>query len=265
MPNRRTAPAIAALAAVLLAVPVPGTAQEAPTNAPTDAPDPAVAPGAVDALQRMGVYLTTLRAFEVRAAVSINEASKAGQKVQLGDEILLRVRRPQHLWAEMSSASRTRQYFFDGESFTIYDPRHKSYTTAAAPATLNDAVARLEERYGLAIPLIDLFRWSNPSRAKALQKAAYVGAAKVGETTCDHLAFREAGLDWQIWIKRGESPLPLKLVATGTGDNAKPQYAVAYDWNLTPSLKDAVFTFTPPADAHQVTLQELNAGPAAEN
>ena len=41
-----------------------------------------------------------------------------------------------------------------------------------------------------------------------------VGPTEVGSITCEQYAFRQPGLDRQIWIQLGDFPLPKKLVIT---------------------------------------------------
>ena len=68
-------------------------------------------------------------------------------------------------------------------------------------------------------------------------------------TLCDHYAFRQGQIDWQIWITTGSKPLPRKIVITNRADEARPQSVSLIDWNLKPTFKDAVFKFTPPKGA----------------
>jgi hypothetical protein len=72
--------------------------------------------------------------------------------------------------------------------------------------------------------------------------------------SCGHYAFRQAGLDWQVWIQMGDYPLPRKLVLTTMTDEARPQYTATMTWNLAPSFNDAAFTFVAPKDAGRVVL-----------
>lgn len=256
MQNRRTVFITAALAALLLAVPSP--AQQAAA--------PAVEPGAVDALRRMGAFLETLQSFEIRADASKDEVLESGQKLQFESDVHLRVRRPDRLWAEVASDRKTRAFFYDGKSFTIYGPRNKLYASFPAPATLGEVAEVAEEKYDLALPLVDLFRWGrDPLRPETLRGAMYVGPARIGDTPCDHLAFRQEGVDWQIWIQKGDSPLPRKLVITTMDDDARPQYTVTYDWNLAPALNDNMFTFEPPEGAYRIAIQEVTLEPASGN
>jgi hypothetical protein len=90
----------------------------------------------------------------------------------------------------------------------------------------------------------------------------YVGPALVGGDPCDQFAFRQEGVDWQVWIQKGDSPLPRKLVITTTDEDARPQYISVLSWNLAPALSEKMFVFEPPADAYRITIQEITAEPA---
>jgi hypothetical protein len=42
--------------------------------------------------------------------------------------------------------------------------------------------------------------------------SSYVCRGDVGGVACDHLAFTESNIDWQIWIQRSGKSLPRKVV-----------------------------------------------------
>ncbi|HEX6901361.1 MAG TPA: DUF2092 domain-containing protein [Thermoanaerobaculia bacterium] len=262
MPTSRTVFATVVLAAAFLAAAAAGPSQQAPAGA---AP-PAVEPTVLQALERMGAYLRTLDSFEVQARTAIDEVLESGQKLQFDGAIRLRARRPDRLWAEVVSDRKTREYFYDGKTFTIYGPRNKLYASVPAPATLREMITAVEEKYGIFLPLADLFRWgTDPLRRETLRAAINVGPATVGGTPCDHLAFRDEGIDWQVWIQKGDAPLPRKLVITTTDDEARPQYVAALDWNLAPALNDRMFTFEPPQGASRIAIREVTLEPASGN
>ena len=89
--------------------------------------------------------------------------------------------------------------------------------------------------------------------------AADLGPASVTGVTCQQYAFRQADIDWQIWIQKGEHPLPRRLVITTKTDEARPQHTAEYTWNLAPSFNDAAFTFDPPEGAGKVVLAKAAA------
>ena len=245
------------LSAVLLGVATAGQGQQAGQAAP------AVEPAALAALDKMGAYLRTLNSFEIHSQATIDEVLESGQKLQFASAIHLRVRRPDHLWAEVASDRKTREFFYDGKTFTIWGPRNKLYASFPAPATLREMIERAEGQYGLVLPLADLFRWgTEPTRREMIKGAMYVGPSLLDGDPCDQFAFRQEGVDWQIWIQKGESPLPRKLVITTTDEVAQPQYISVLDWNLAPALNDKMFTFEPPPDSYRIAIQEITAEPA---
>jgi hypothetical protein len=225
---------------------------------------PAVAPEAIATLDRMGAYLRTLRAFQVEAKISKEDVLDDGEKIQLDSVARLLAQKPDRLRLEVTSDRQQRLFFFDGKGLTLFAPRSSYYATVPAPPTLLELADLLEAKYAMELPLVDLFRWGGPrSESDTITSARDVGPSEVGGTTCEHYAFRQHGLDWQIWIQNGDYPLPRKVVLTTTTDEARPQYSAVYTWNLAPSFDSGAFTFVPPSDAHRITIQQAIPAPAA--
>jgi hypothetical protein len=237
--------------------------------APTHAQTPAAAQatldsGAMAALQSMGAYLRTLKAFQVEAVTTNEDVLEDGQKTQYAGTVNILARMPGSLRAEVSNERHERMYLYDGKSFTLFAKRLNYYATVPAPATIGQLATRLDEDYGFSVPLSDLFRWGTPgSSTESITGATDLGPSAVLGTTCQHYAFRQDDIDWQIWIQKGDNPLPRKLVITTKTDEARPQSTAVYVWNLAPSFNDAAFTFDPPAGAGKVVLAEIKAATAA--
>ena len=77
--------------------------------------------------------------------------------------------------------------------------------------------------------------------------------------TCEQYAFRQEGLDWQLWMQQGDYPLPRRLVITTLTDEARPQYSSVLTWNLAPSFNEEAFKFDPPKDAQKIVLAQAKA------
>jgi len=233
-------------------------------NAQTAPAAPAIDSEAIDALNKMGAYLRTLNAFQVKATVTTEEVLTDGLKVQLTNTSDLIAERPNHLRLDVTSDSKQRLFLYDGKTFTLFAPRSSMYATVPAPATIAELADRLEEKYDIELPFVDLFRWGTPKSAvNEITVADYIGPSVVAGITCDHYVFRQPGLDWQIWIQSGDFPLPLKLVLTTTTDDARPQHSAVYAWNLAPSVSDDAFAFVPPKDAMKISIAEVDAMRAA--
>jgi hypothetical protein len=216
-----------------------------------------IAPAATKALNSMGDYLRTLKTFQVKATISREIVMLDGQKVQFDGTADLIVQRPDRLRLSMTSDRTDRRFFFDGKTFTLYAPRTNYYATVAAPSTIIQLADTLETRFGIELPLVDLFRWGTADGIDGqLTSANFVGPSQIDGVTCEQYAFRQNGADWQVWIQSGDFKLPRKVVITTTTDEARPQYSAVYSWNLAPSLDDGAFAFVPGKDDHKIVLAD---------
>lgn len=229
------------------------TAAAAQTAAAT--PKIALEPAAMTALQGMGAYLRTLKAFQVEAATTDEDVLDDGEKIQYSGVATILAHMPAGLRAEVTNDRHERMYLYDGKTFTLFAKRMNFYATFPAPPTIGQLDDKLDEKYGINVPLADLFRWGSPGWSpESITAATDIGPSIVEGTTCEHYAFRQADIDWQIWIQKGDYPLPRKLVITTKTDEARPQHTAVYNWNLAPSFNNLTFTFDPPAGAGKVVL-----------
>ena len=224
---------------------------------------PAIEPKAIDALKAMGAELRKLKTFALRSETSKDEVLDNGQKVQFGGTVEYRVRMPNGLRAEINSDRKKRQYFYNGTTVTQYGPINGYYATVAAPPTIPELLQVLDEKYGLEWPLADLFFWgTDKDGLNDIKSAILLGTSRIGGVDCNHYAFRQQDVDWQIWIESGKTPLPRKLVITTTDEPAQPQFIAVLKWDLAPKLDDKIFTFVPPKGALKIDIATTDA-PAA--
>jgi len=232
-------------------------------NAPV-ADDSAINSDAIAALNGMGNYLRTLKAFQVEAVTTRDDVLDDGQLIQFDTHVNLLARMPDRLRVEVTSSRQHRLYFYDGTNFTLFAERVNYYATVPAPPTVGKLADALNDKYGIELPLEDLFYWGGPqSKVGEITGAIVVGPAEVGGVTCQQYAFRQPGLNWQIWIQQGEFPLPRKLVLSTLTDEARPQYSSVLQWNLAPSFNEAAFQFEPPTDAQKIVFASEDASDRA--
>lgn len=212
---------------------------------------------AINALERMGTYLRSLPAVQVKAQITREEVLTNGEKIQTASESELIARKPDRLRVEVRNPKQPREMYYDGKKFSMYAPRLKYYASVDAPPTIGGLLDSLEDRFELDLPLVDLIRWGTErGDTDEVWGAREVGSAVVDGVPADQYAFRQNGVDWQLWIQSGEYPLPLKVVLTTMTDAARPQYSAVYKWNLAPSFNEAAFAFEAPADAKPIKLAE---------
>jgi hypothetical protein len=216
-------------------------------------------PEAIKALESMGSYLRTLKAFQIRSETSRDEVLDDGQNVEFDGVVDMLVERPNRLRAEVTSDKNQRMYFADGKSFSVWARRLNYYATVPASGTLAELGDRLADKYNVELPLWDLFYWGERKSTDQIVDATDLGGSQVDGVTCEHYAFRQEGVDWQVWIQQGSYPLPRKLVITTTTDSARPRYTSIMTWNLAPSYDDTAFTFVPGPSAKRISLAERAA------
>jgi hypothetical protein len=217
-------------------------------------------PDAMEALNKMGVFLRSLKAFQVDSEVTNDDVLDDGQIItDIRTNTVVSVS-PNLLRAELKSDDRDVFLFYDGKNFTVYGKLENYYATVSAPATTAQLVDKVYNDYGIEIPLVDLFKWgTDNSTIRKITSAVDVGPSTVQGITCEHYAFRQEGLDWQIWIQLGEYPLPRKFVIRTLTDDARPQHTSNLVWNLAPSYNEAAFAFDPPPGAQRIPLKDVNA------
>jgi hypothetical protein len=231
------------------------TGHQASSQAASD-----IDPDAIEALNKMGVYLRTLKSFQVQADITTDDVLDDGEIIQSSKKVDIVAARPNRFRAEVIGEDEHRLYFFDGKNFTIFGRLVNYYATVPAPPTIAELADQINAKYGIELPLLDLFQWgTNDEVAKRVKGGIDVGPREVDGVTCEQYAFHQEQIDWQIWIQLGEFPLPRKLLIRTLTDDARPQYSEKLTWNLAPSFSENAFTFDPPPDARRIPIAEVKA------
>ncbi len=212
-------------------------------------------------LKRMGDYLGQAKFFSVTAEVWQDVPLASGKVVQAGRTVQLQVRRPDRMRAEVRSTRRNRELVFDGSAITLLNRVQNFYGTVHASGSLDEAMDKACERFGISMPLEDFIR-SDPHR-DFLQNATAgvdIGPTTVLGVSCEHLAFTQDDIDWQLWIEDGARPVPRKFLITYKDEPDSPQFtAIFSNWDFETRLPDFLFKFDPPAGASKIKVSEIRA------
>jgi hypothetical protein len=248
------------MAALLATVPLAPVLAQAAAPATVETKAGVLEPEATAALDRMGAYLRTLAPFKLVSTATSEQVYDNGQKLQFLQRTTYTMGGPEKLRVKIETDSQNRDVFYDGKTFTISAPRAGKYIQLPASGTVGQVLTRAYEDWGVEFPVQDLFRWGDASAtAERPTEGFRVGTARIGEAVTDHYAFRQTGVDWQIWIDQGDKPLPRKMVITNLEDPAQPQYVAYFSWDLTPALPANAFEFTPAATDKRIDLSQFAA------
>ena len=234
----------------------PQAAAPKPPPAPvaTPVPPPPLEPAALDRLKAMSELLKGAGSFTFKATTDRETPSVGGQMLDFVNVSRVSVTRPSQVRVETVGDRFAASLWYDGKTVTIYTPKSAFYGQAPAPATIDETLQMLMDRFDTPLPVAGFLLKDPYARMLEGVKTAFdAGAAQIDGVTCRHFAFSEEDADWQVWIEEGAKPLPRRMAVTYKKVPGTPRVLVGLsDWNLTPTIPAGEFTFTPPAGATKV-------------
>jgi hypothetical protein len=221
--------------------------------------DAAVNDQALAALTRMANFLKTLKTFSITAESSRDEIVDKNMKIQKNATSTVNIQLPDRLQARVQGDDHDLQFVYDGQTMSLFTPNQKYYATGPAPDTVSKTLDDIRVRRGIVLPLADIVQMATGENLlQDITEAGYIGTSRIDGTDCDHIAVRQPEVDWQVWIERGQTPLPRRLVITSKKQPTQPQYTSTLVWNLSPHFDANLFKFTPPSDAVRIKFARTN-------
>ncbi len=216
-----------------------------------------VSPRATQVLRDACRYLAEAPSLSLTAEVWREHVGDSGQKLQFTEEVKMEVKRPNRMHVDIASAHTHREFWYDGKTLTILDRNKNLFSTTAMPGTLDAALDKAHDQFGIDLPLIDLAVSDPYANATARVKTGrYFETASAMGYACHHLAFTQDNVDWQVWIEDGPQPLIRKFVITHKNEPGAPEFtALIRSWNFSERIAESDFVFEPPRGAEKVNLQ----------
>ena len=249
----------AALIGAALGSPNGARAAEPAATPPAPAAEPAdeIDDDALALLDRFAKVLEAQPRFSFAVDSSYEVVQEDGQKLEFGASRVYTVRRPDHLRIdEDRRVGGRREFFYDGDSLTVYVPGDRAYALAKLKQhrDLDSMIDVVRDALDLPVPLGDLLRASPLKRIEEGLRSAYiVGREKLSGVECDHLAWQTDEVDAEAWFTTGDLPLLQRVVLDYRDLEGRPSFRAQFtSWNRSPDVADSVFEFTPPADVERV-------------
>jgi hypothetical protein len=211
-------------------------------------------PDADEILRAMSRYLGGLKAFSVSADISNEILSTDGQKLQFNSRSEVLMERPSHFHATRQGRFADAVMNYDGAALSLHGKALNAFVQKELKGSIDDAIRAVEQGTGLTMPAADLLLSDSYSALTSdVVSSGYYGRAFVGGVETHHLGFRTPKVDWQIWVKTGNEPLPMKYVITTKWMTGAPQYSIRLsNWNTRPVIPPGAFKFTPPKGAERL-------------
>ena len=210
---------------------------------------------ALDVLRAVTEPVEQAQLFSFKALVSEEQLATNGQIVTFFHTVDVTVQRPDKVHLIFRGRGERVDFYGTSGSVTMFAPDAKLYTTVPAKSTIDENLADLTAK-GVDMP-VGPFLSKNlyELASKNLVTGYVIGRVKIYDQDAHHLVFTAPDADWQLWAIGGEKPRIVRAELVNKKLEGKPRTIVQFlDWNLNPTVSPDEFTFTKPADAHEISL-----------
>jgi hypothetical protein len=191
---------------------------------------------AASILRAMSDYIGAQKNVTATFESDVEVMTRDLQKIQFTSSGRLQLVRPDKLHVTRTGGYADIELLYDGKTVLLRDKDRNISASAPAPATVDALIEDLRSRKSIEMPGADflLSKVADELMRDAL-KSSHVGRGIVDGVECEHLAFRNADVDWQIWIESGSRPIPRKYVITSKTLAGAPQYTLRIsNWSDSP-------------------------------
>jgi hypothetical protein len=214
---------------------------------------------AKDLLKAMSNYLASQKAMSFSYDTNLEVVTKDHQKLLLASSGKVEVGRPDKIRVTRAGGFANVELLFDGKMMTLLGKDANLYTQVEVPGTIDHLVDELKDKLQRPLPGADLLL---PDVYGALMHDVTdvkdLGSGVIAGTECDHLAFRNMDVDWQIWIAQGDRPYPCRYVITARDVDQAPQYSIQItDWKAGTDVTADDYGFENTTSARQVDIEKL--------
>ncbi|HEY1304037.1 MAG TPA: DUF2092 domain-containing protein [Vicinamibacterales bacterium] len=206
-----------------------------------------------DLLKQTSARIASAQALSVTTDETNDRVARDGKTRQVHLQRLVTVRRPDRMWFK-TSGDRNTEGFYDGSRLTLLFHGEKVFGIIPTPATLDDTIQTVSERYDIPLPIGDLLT-SDPQKSylSSQTTGGWEGEDTIDGKTCARVEWHHPNVDWTIWIPESGEPLPAKLWVNYKSRDRKTT-VLFKDWNLSPRLSDAMFQAPTPDDYEGVAV-----------
>lgn len=232
-------------------------------NAFAQSSNPNIDPQAAEILQNMSYFLGSKDEYTFKAEVMFDQLVNSNRKIQYSAEEKVYLKKKGGMTIEYVSDLGGYKLWFQDGKLTVLELPTNLFSIATLPPTIDQALTKLQKEYNFTPALSD-FLFINTFRVltENVISASYFGTSKVFGVRCDHLAFVQQDIDWQIWVEIGKRQIPRKLVITYKNLPGQPQFiAILKDWVLDKPITNFAFKADIPNLNQRTDMSEILGKP----
>jgi len=214
---------------------------------------------ALQILKSMSDYVASQKNISLTYDSDIEVITPEVEKIQFASSGKVLLSRPDKVRASRTGGYADVEIVFDGKTASGLGKNINAYTQFETPGSIDQLITKLRNMSLLSAPGADLLGshvFDDLTADVIVSK--HIGRGVVDGIECEHLAFRDVDVDWQLWVEVGDRPIPRKYVITSKGVGGAPQYTLRIkDWKTDMPIGADAFVFTPPQGATKVALDAL--------
>ena len=210
-------------------------------------------------VKAMSDYMASQKDLSGEFDVTLDVITPELEKVQFAASGSLLLARPDKVHLIRKGGYTEVELLSDGKTMTISNMGGGSYAQIASPGTVDQIIDVLRSNYGVDMPGADLLLTNSYDELMAgVVEAKHIGVGVINGVECEHLAFRNADTDWQLWVRSGDRPLPCKYIISSKTVAASPDYTVQFrNWSTRKEAAASAFNFAPAKTAKRVDFKQL--------
>jgi hypothetical protein len=222
-------------------------------------------------LRKMSDSLKAAPALSFKVVESHERLRRSGEKQPYTLNRKIVVRRPDRLSLHTTgSDGRDVRVAYDGKTVTVLGDAQKVYASIKTPATLDETLDYISERFDLRVGVAD-FLYSSPydSFDIAAAQGGWVRRTTVGGKSCEEVSYTAKTVDVTLSMTGTAPVLPCEAQIVYKQEPGQPVSRFAFsDWNLDPRPADAQFALNVPQGYELIPIieripkSELKADPA---
>ena len=172
----------------------------------------------------MSDYLASQKTISAAFDTALEVMTPQGEKIQFNSSGMFLLQRPNEIRLPAPAAIPTLNCFSMEKRRPCTARISIAMCNWMGSSSVDQLIDTLRDR-GMSVP------GSRPVARRCLIEANHIGRGVIDGVECEHLAFRNQDVDWQLWVQVGAKPIPCKYVITSKAVGMAPQYTlVIRDW-----------------------------------
>jgi hypothetical protein len=210
---------------------------------------------ASEILTRMTDFISAAPAFYLDIDGGNEVLQQDGHLLEFGAHLTLTIQRPSQANLRIDSRNGTSAtLILDGDAISVFSVIANIfyYDTTHQPGDINESLDFLAKELGIPRQLRFFLSKDLTASLSRIKSGYSVGESTIAGVLCDHLALRMGKSDIQLWIAKGNEPVPRRLLIMNREVEGRPRvWLQSSEWDFSPELSDHIFKLSPPQDAER--------------